>query len=63
LIENMRDADWSTVVPGIYGALLIAIASPEASRELKAFISGMQIGEMDKGILFLLRKNGMLEGR
>lgn len=63
LIESMRDADWSAVVPGIHGALLIADGSPEAKAELKAFISGLQTGEMDKGVLFLLRRTGMIEGK
>jgi predicted KAP-like P-loop ATPase len=63
LIETMRDADWSAVVPGIHGALLIADGSPEAKTELKAFVGGLQTGEMDKGVVFLLRKTGMTEGK
>ena len=60
LIENMRDADWSAVVPGIHGALLIAESSPEGKAELKAFIGGLQTDEMNKGVLYLLRKAEMI---
>jgi len=63
LVEATRDADWSTVVPGVHGALLIAEASPEAKTEMKAFVAGLQTGEMDKGIRFLLRRVGMIEGK
>jgi predicted KAP-like P-loop ATPase len=63
LIEMMRDEDWSAVVPGVHGALLIAEASPEAKAELKAFVGSLQTGEMDKGIRFLLRRMGMIEGK
>jgi predicted KAP-like P-loop ATPase len=63
LIEGMRDADWSTVVPGLHGALLIADGSLEAKTELKAFVGGLRTGEMDKGVLFLLRRMGMIEGK
>jgi hypothetical protein len=62
-IEAMRGADWSAVVPGIHGALLIADGSPEAKTELKAFVGGLQTGEMDKGVVFLLRRTGMIEGK
>ena len=34
LIEGMRDAGWSAVVPGLHGTLLIADGSPEAKTEL-----------------------------
>ena len=63
LIENMRDADWSAVVQGVHGALLVAESSPEAKVELKAFVGGLQSGEMDKGVLFLLRRAGMIEAK
>jgi predicted KAP-like P-loop ATPase len=63
LIETMRDADWSAMVPGIHGALILANSSSDAKTELKAFVSGLQTGEMDKGILFLLRRTNMIEGK
>jgi len=63
LIENMREHDWSSTVPGVHGALILAEASPETSTELKAFVAGLQTGEMEKGIKFLLKKKGMIEGK
>jgi hypothetical protein len=61
LIEAMREADWSASVPGFYGALVIAEASPEAKAEFKAFVGSLQVGKMDKGIRFLLKRTGMIE--
>jgi predicted KAP-like P-loop ATPase len=63
LIESMREADWSGVVPGCYGAILLADASGEAKTEFKAFVAGLQTGEMDKGTVFLLKKSGLIEGK
>jgi predicted KAP-like P-loop ATPase len=63
LIESMREGDWSAPVRGIHGALILAQASAEAGAELKAFVSGLQTGQMDKGMLFLLKKAGMVEGK
>jgi hypothetical protein len=60
LIGAMRDGDWSTPVPGIYGALIVAKASPEASSELKAFVSGLQPERMNRGIQFLLKQEGLM---
>ncbi|MCX5496181.1 P-loop NTPase fold protein [Kaistia dalseonensis] len=62
LIDGMRDADWSAAVPGIHGAALIAENSPEAKSELKAFVGGLQTDEMNKGVLYLLRKIGLIGG-
>jgi predicted KAP-like P-loop ATPase len=63
LIEAMRDSDWSMVVPGIHGALLLANTSPEGAAELRAFIGGLQLDEINKGIQFLLKKSGMINSR
>ena len=49
LIEAMRSANWSSAVPGIHGAVILAKASPDATAELKAFLAGLQTGQMDKG--------------
>lgn len=62
LIEAMREGDWSGSVPGIHGALILAKASAEAGAELKAFLSRLQTEQMDRGIRFLLKNAGMLEG-
>ncbi|MCK9374979.1 MAG: P-loop NTPase fold protein [Syntrophobacterales bacterium] len=62
LIEAMREGDWSAAVPGIHGAIILAKASTEAEAELKAFLKVLQTGEMDKGILYLLKKTGMVGG-
>jgi hypothetical protein len=63
LIEAMRPADWSTTVPGVHGAVILAKASPDAATELKAFLAGLQTGQMDKGIAYLLRQAGLLAGK
>ena len=62
LIIAMREKEWSASVPGIHGALILAKASTEATAELKAFVNGLQTEHMDKGILFLLKKAGIVEG-
>jgi predicted KAP-like P-loop ATPase len=63
LIEAMRSANWSAAVPGIHGAAILAKASPDATTELKAFLAGLQTGQMDKGILYLLRQAGLIAGK
>lgn len=63
LIEVMREADWSVPVHGCHGAVILAQHSLEACAELKAFVNGLQKGEMDKGMHFLLKKTGMLEDK
>lgn len=60
LIEMMRDADWSAVVPGVYGALLLADVSADAKAEFKAFVGGLKSGEFDKGVKFALKKSGII---
>jgi predicted KAP-like P-loop ATPase len=62
LIEAMRSADWSATVPGIHGAVILASASPDAAAELRAFLGGLQTGQMEKGIHFLLKKAGLIGG-
>ena len=63
LIEGMRPADWSATVPGIHGAVILAKASPDAAAELKAFLAGLRIGQMDKGILYLLKQAGLIAAK
>jgi hypothetical protein len=63
LIEAMRPADWSTSVPGVHGAVILAKASPDAATELKAFLGGLQTGQMDKGIVYLLKQAGLIAGK
>ena len=53
LIEAMREGDRAGPVRGIHGALIIAQMSAEAGAELKAFMSGLQTGQMEKGMRFL----------
>lgn len=61
LIEAMRDADWSSPVAGVHGAVLVAGASPDAAADLKAFFGGLQTGEMSSGTSFLLKQAGLIE--
>lgn len=61
LIERMREEDWSEVVPGVYGAMILAETSSEAKSEFRAFVAGLQTEEMNKGIRFLLRKTVLAE--
>jgi hypothetical protein len=63
LIEAMRTANWAAAVPGIHGAVILAKASPDATTELKAFLAGLQTGQMDRGILYLLRQAGLIAGK
>lgn len=63
LIESMRQADWSALVPGIHGALILAKASPEAKTELQAFVSNLHSAEMHKGVRFLLKKAELIGGK
>lgn len=60
LIETMRAADWSGMVPGIHGAVILAKASPDATTELKAFLGGLQTGQMEKGQRYLLKQAGLI---
>lgn len=63
LIETMRAADWSGMVPGIHGAVILAKASPDATTELKAFLARLQTGQMDKGLRYLLKQAGLIAGK
>lgn len=60
LIEAMRSSDWSSTVSGVHGAVILAKASPDAMAELKAFLGGLQTGQMDKGIHYLLKQAGLI---
>jgi predicted KAP-like P-loop ATPase len=60
LIEAMRSNDWSSPVAGIHGAVILAKASSDAMAELKAFIGGLQTGQMNKGIQYLLKQAGLI---
>jgi predicted KAP-like P-loop ATPase len=62
LIDLMRQGDWSTAVPGVHGAIILAQASPEAASEFRAFLASLKVGRMNKGINYLLKRAGMLEG-
>jgi hypothetical protein len=61
IISKLREADWSDKVPGIHGAVLLADASPEARKDLQAFVSTLSTTNMNKALLFLLRNKGYLE--
>lgn len=61
LIQEMRAADWSAMVPGIHGALIVAKSSTDAHEELRAFIETLQTGRMHRGVLFLLRQAKLVE--
>lgn len=63
LIEAMRPADWSGMVPGIHGAVILAKTSPDARSDLKAFLAGLQTGQMAKGMLYLLKQAGLIAGK
>lgn len=63
VIEAMRPADWSGMVPGIHGAVILANASPDAKSDLKAFLAGLQTGQMAKGMLYLLKQAGLIPGK
>lgn len=62
IIETLREGNWTGVVPGFYGAMILADASLEAKAEFQAFIGGLQVGEMDRGVKFLLKRAGMIKG-
>jgi predicted KAP-like P-loop ATPase len=61
IIETMRPGDWTKVVPGIYGALILARVSPDAASELKAFITSLPTVSMDRGLLYILKQSGMID--
>ena len=63
LIEAMREEDWSAVVPGVHGALLLAATSPEAKDRVPGLHRRAQISEMDKGVQFLLKQAGIVGGK
>lgn len=63
LIEAMRAADWSRMVPGIHGAVILAKASADATTELKAFLARLHTGQMDKGLLYLLTQAGLIASK
>jgi hypothetical protein len=51
------------MVPGIHGAVILANASPDAKSDLKAFLAGLQTGQMAKGMLYLLKQAGLIPGK
>ena len=63
IIGKLREADWTDKVSGVHGAVILADASPEARKDLHAFISTLSTKSMNKGLLFLLRKKGYLESK
>jgi predicted KAP-like P-loop ATPase len=61
IISKLREADWSDKAPGIHGAVMLADASPDARKDLQAFISTLSTKNMHKGVLYLLRAKDYLE--
>jgi predicted KAP-like P-loop ATPase len=61
IISKLREADWSDKVPGIHGAVLLGDASPEARKDLQAFVSTLSTKNMSKALLYLLRNKGYVE--
>lgn len=63
LIDTMRPGDWSSVVPGIHGAILLAKQSQEATADLKAFVATLPKARLEKGIAYLLKQENFLDGK
>lgn len=55
LVARMREADWSTKVTGIAGALILGDRSPSARRLLQALIDDIPKQTIHKGVQFALR--------
>lgn len=60
LVDAMRGADWSTLVPGVHGAVILAAASEEGHADLKAFVGTIRKG-MHKGAVFILKRGKLLD--
>jgi predicted KAP-like P-loop ATPase len=61
LLEHMREADWTTTIKGIHGAILIAQADAACAEEFKAFTATLQTKTLNKGSKALLESTGFLE--
>ncbi len=62
LIDAMRPADWSSMVPGLHGAIILAMASPEAAADLKGYVATVPRAGMEKGMAYLLKQAKLLDG-
>lgn len=60
LIDEMRDADWAEPVSGVYGAIILASASPAAHALFKSYCSNLEKKTLNKAMSFLLSKQGLI---
>lgn len=62
LVARLREADWSSKVDGVHGALVLADASADAKRQLAALIDGVPAKGMHAGTRYLLKQLGYVKG-
>jgi predicted KAP-like P-loop ATPase len=55
MVERLREADWTSKLPGVHGAMLLAEGSPDARRLLQALVSDLPAQTMHSGLKFALR--------
>lgn len=63
LVAKLREADWSTRMPGIHGAIMLGEKSEAAKRQLQALVSGIPEETMNAGVKYSLRGKGYLGGK
>jgi predicted KAP-like P-loop ATPase len=60
LVSRMREADWSSKVAGLPGALILGDKSEAARRQLQALVSDLPTKNMNKGVQYALRRSRYL---
>jgi hypothetical protein len=62
IVAKLREADWSSKVEGIHGAVILGAASAGAKRQLAALVETMPVQGMHGGTKFLLKRMGYIGG-
>jgi predicted KAP-like P-loop ATPase len=61
LVKTLRERDWSKKPEGVHGAIVLASESGEAKAELKSYVLTLNVSEIEKGTLFLLKQNQLID--
>jgi hypothetical protein len=60
LFGNLRDRDWTMQVPGVHGAVILAVQDAGAKADLVAFVSTLDEDSMFTSTKYLLQNQTIL---
>jgi predicted KAP-like P-loop ATPase len=63
IVATLREADWTSRLPGIQGAILLGEKSEGGKRRLQALVDDIPQDTMNSGVKYALRNKGYLGGK